>query len=83
MWWLLAFEKEGERLVREVELPGVDLALVRMLWPGISDDDLLKNSCVVDAAKAPAIEALSPELLDLDRYEYVIEYSRESAGPTS
>ena len=40
MWYLLAFEKQGEKLVQTTNLPQMTLDVARRIWGG-SDAELL------------------------------------------
>lgn len=73
MWMLLAFEKHGERLIRKYELPTLGLQDARALWGG-SDEELLTQSCPVGARQVEAISRISLQALDLESFDYVVEY---------
>lgn len=73
MWLLRAYEKEGDQLVKESELPELTVAVARGLWGG-SDAELMGLSLVVDQRRAVVISRFAPDPIRLDLFDYFVEY---------
>jgi hypothetical protein len=73
MWYLSAYEKNGDRLVRQHRLHDVDVTMLRRLWQE-SDDDPMYYSYPVTPAIAEALADHIQEPLQLDTYDYFLEY---------
>ena len=73
MWVISAYEKHGDRLVREHSLADVDVAMLRRLW-GRPDDDPMYDSYPVDGTIADAMAEHVAEPMELDQFDYFLEY---------
>ncbi len=73
MWVVSAYEKRGDRLVKDHQLRNIDVALLRRLFRQ-SDDDPMYHSYPVTPAIADALANHVSEPLRLDEYDYFLEY---------
>ena len=69
-WYLCAFDRETERLVRQARLMHFGLPTMRRLWPGTADDDLCAGERDVDARLAKVLAKFTKRPIQLDRYDY-------------
>jgi hypothetical protein len=76
MWVVSAYEKDGDRLIREHALGNVDVADLRRLWDR-PDDDPMYDSYPVTAGNATAIGERLGEPLQLNEFDYFLEYMHQ------
>jgi hypothetical protein len=80
MWYLRAFERHGDRLIKSYPLNDVGIGAIRRLFPGRSDAELVGLSWPVKPDQAGAIEELTREQLTFDKFDYFIDfYAAEAA----
>ncbi len=77
MWWLEAFDKKTELLVKDYALPFApdDPFLAKVLKR--DPDKLLGGGFALDADQLHQLAAHIPEPLTPDLYDYQIEYLRD------
>jgi hypothetical protein len=72
--WLLGAARRGEdRFVSRTDLPTITLADLRTLFPPPADDPLMYNSYEVTAKQREFLEALTGQVLDMERFDYSVE----------
>lgn len=76
MWVVSAYEKEGDRLVREHRLGEIDVALLRRLWER-PEDDPMYESYLVTPEIATTLDEYVDGPLQLGEYDYFLEYMSE------
>jgi hypothetical protein len=72
-WFLGAPRHGNDRFASRTYLPTITLADLRALFPYPADDPLMYNSYQVTAKQRKFLEAMTGQLLDLERYSYSIE----------
>jgi len=73
MWVVSAYEKHGDRFVKEHSLGDVDIATLRRMF-GRPDDDPMYDSYPVDGTIADAMAHYLDEPLRLDEFDFFLEY---------
>jgi hypothetical protein len=73
MWVLSAYEKHGDRLIRDHRLRDIDIATLRRLWQQ-PDDDPMYYTYPVTPAIAEALANHIEEPLQMDDFDYFLEY---------
>jgi hypothetical protein len=76
MWVVSAYEKHGDRLLKEYRLSDIEVAELRRLW-GRPDDDPMYDSYPITPEVADRIAAHMDESLRLGDYDYFLEYMGE------
>jgi hypothetical protein len=72
VWFLEAFEKEGDELVYDEPLIGIDTERLRQLF-GIPTDDPMYDTYPVTDDAAGVLEGHVDRPILLDRYDYFIQ----------
>ena len=75
MWHLSVYEKQSDRLVKQHRLFDVDVGVLRALWHQ-PDGDPMYHSYPVTPVIAEALRGYVSETLQLDEYDYFLEYGR-------
>jgi hypothetical protein len=77
-WLLSAYGRQrNEPLARQFDLPTLDDATVRTLWPDVEEDTLYAGGLEVDADRSLVIARFAPESLDLEAFSYELDYTPE------
>lgn len=74
MWYLLAFEKDGDRLMKSYPLNEVGIERIRTLFPGRADAELVGLSWAVQLNQAITVGHLVGEPLRFDEFAYFIDF---------
>lgn len=83
MWWARGFDRQTEELRAEIGVPSIPLATVRALW-GLSPSDLGYDAYPITAERLPVLAPyLSDIPLELDRFDYFLEFDVEIASDAS
>lgn len=62
------FEKQGNRLLKEIPLKGIELARLQEIF-GVPADDPMYDVWDIDSRRAEQLEPYLPEKLDLEQYD--------------
>ncbi len=75
-WVLHAYQKDGDDLVEESPLAGIDLAVLQDLF-GEPQDNPMYDAYPVRQAQAKRLQSYTGRTLDLQAYDYFVECSGE------
>lgn len=67
------FDKSDELLMGEEPLPVIQLVVLQRIF-GVSDDDPMYDSYLVNAHHATCLERFLPLTFDFVRFDYFLEY---------
>jgi hypothetical protein len=73
MWWLRGFEQDGDELLVEFPLPGVDTSSLKALL-GLQPDDLLIDCFPINRDIAHQVSRLAKGAPPLGVAEYFVEF---------
>jgi hypothetical protein len=79
MWVLSAFEKDGDWMVEQLPLRGVDVDALRQLFHQPSDDPMY-YTYPVSSDIADALADYVEGRIDMGKYDYFLDYKADPSG---